>query len=60
MIEDISQELASNNYYDDKTGEINYKALSGTLSMVIWGCIVAKAKAGQVAAVSKNHATVSL
>ena len=27
--------------------------------MVIWGCIVAKAKAGQVAAVSKDHATVT-
>lgn len=59
MMEDISQELATNNYYDEKTGEYNMKAISGTLSMVIWGCIVAKAKAGSVAAVSKDHATVS-
>lgn len=46
IIEDISQELSTNNYYDEKTGEFNMKAITGSLSMVIWGCIVAKAKAG--------------
>jgi len=31
------------------------KAMSGTFSMIIWGMIMAKAKSGYSAAVSKDH-----
>lgn len=34
------------------------KTLSGTFSMLIWGLIMAKAKAGYAAASSKDHVTV--
>ncbi|CDW79411.1 UNKNOWN [Stylonychia lemnae] len=43
---------------DSETGEFNVKALSGTFSMIIWGMIMAKAKSGYTAAISKDHTQV--
>lgn len=58
FLEDFTQEIASSKLVDEKTGDFDMKNVSGALSMMIWGLIVAKAKAGQVAAVSKDHVTV--
>jgi hypothetical protein len=33
--------------------------MSGTFSMIIWGLIMAKAKSGYQAAISKDHVQVS-
>eukprot|EP00347_Sterkiella_histriomuscorum_P006588 403352195 len=58
IFEEVASELASGKLIDEKTGEFDMKAASGTISMIVWGLIVAKAKAGQVAAVSKDHVVV--
>ena len=46
MFEEVASELASGKLIDEKTGEFDMKAASGTISMIVWGLIVAKAKAG--------------
>jgi hypothetical protein len=59
FMDDVSDYDTAKKFIEENVGSFNYKAISGALSMVIWGLIMAKAKSGYNAASSKDHATVS-
>lgn len=57
MMEDIGKQL-DNAHLVDSAGQVDFKGVASLLSAISWGVLVAKAKAGTVAAASKEHATV--
>ena len=59
-MEDIGKQLDNAHLVDSSTGEVDFKGVASLLSAVSWGLLVAKAKAGTVAAASKEHSTVKL
>lgn len=58
MMEDIGKQLDNAHLVDETTGQMDFKAITGLLSTISWAIFMAKAKAGTVAAVSKQHSTV--
>lgn len=60
MMEDIGKQLDNAHLVDSSTGEVDFKGVASFLSAVSWGLLVAKAKAGTVAAASKEQSTVKL
>ena len=45
--------------YNPDTGDLDFKAFSSVVSMLVWGLIMAKAKTGFAASSSKDKETVS-
>jgi len=57
-MDDVNDLDSAKKFVEDNLGSLNGKAISGALSMVVWGLILAKAKSGYNAATSKDHTSV--
>lgn len=58
MDESLSDLQGLKTLYDQNINDLNFKSMYSSFSMLIWGLIMAKAKAGYTAASSKDHASI--
>ena len=58
MEESLTDLQQMKSLYEANINELNFKSMYSSFSMLIWGLIMAKAKAGYSAASSKDHASV--